>query len=53
MCSSVEDEVCVKFETNVEIEAPMWMELRLHKYVAFNRHFSEGMWEMFWEAQIK
>jgi len=43
MFSSVEDEDYVKFETYVEIEAPMWMELRLHKYVVFNRHFSEGM----------
>jgi len=43
MCSSFEDEDYIKFQTNIEIEAPMWMELRLHEPVAFNGHFSEAM----------
>jgi hypothetical protein len=43
MCSSFEYEDYVKFQTKIEIEAPMWMELRLHKHVAFNGYFSEAM----------
>ena len=43
MCSSFEDEDYVKFQTNIEIEAPMWMELRRHKRVAFNGHFPKAM----------
>jgi hypothetical protein len=43
MRNSVEDEDYVKFQTNIEIDAPMWMQLRFHKHVAFSRHFSEAM----------
>jgi len=47
MRNSFEDEDYVKFQTDIEIEAHMWMELRFHKHVAFNRHFSEAVLEMF------
>ena len=43
MRNSVEDEDYVKFQTNIEIDAPMSMQLRFHKHVAFIRHFSEAM----------
>jgi len=43
MCSSFEDGDYVKFQTKIEIETPMWMELRLHKHDAFNGYFSEAV----------
>lgn len=42
MCSTFEDEGYIKYRTNIKLEMPIWMELKLNKQVAFNRHFSEA-----------
>ena len=38
MYSSFEDEDYVQFQINIEIEAPMWMELRLHNLLKPTSH---------------